>query len=125
MIGYTTVGSNDIPKAAKFYDNVFGIIGAKRCFDHEGFVGWAMKEGEPMFSIVTPHNEEKATSGNGTMIAITVPNAEASQKMYAKAIELGAICEGEPGIRMEAYYCAYVRDLDGNKLNFFCMAEDG
>jgi predicted lactoylglutathione lyase len=41
--------------------------------------------------------------------------------LYAKAIELGASCEGEPGERIPGFYGAYFRDLDGNKLVFFHM----
>ncbi|MEF1185011.1 VOC family protein, partial [Vibrio sinaloensis] len=38
---------------------------------------------------------------------------------YQSAIELGAQCQGKPGLRPEygdTYYAAYVKDLDGNKI---------
>ena len=42
-------------------------------------------------------------------------------KLYAKAISLGATDEGAPGERMPGFYAGYFRDLDGNKLAFFHM----
>jgi len=36
-------------------------------------------------------------------------------------MELGGADEGPPGLRMDGFYAGYFRDLDGNKLNVFCM----
>ncbi|NVK57013.1 MAG: VOC family protein [Alteromonadaceae bacterium] len=122
MIAYTTVGTNDIAKAGAFYDTLFSIMGAKRILNFERMVSWGNNPQAPMFAIATPYDGKPATAGNGTMIAVAVANPEQVNALYTKAIELGATDEGEPGVRMEAYYCAYFRDLDGNKVNCFCMA---
>ena len=42
-------------------------------------------------------------------------------EVYATAIAQGGTCEGKPGDRGGGFYAAYFRDLDGNKLNAFCM----
>jgi len=43
-------------------------------------------------------------------------------EFYSKALELGGTDEGLPGPRTDgASYAAYFRDLDGHKLNAFCM----
>ncbi|MEM7294918.1 MAG: VOC family protein, partial [Pseudomonadota bacterium] len=60
--------------------------------------------------------------GNGTMIALGAANPGEVDRLYAKAIELGATDAGEPGLRGDAFYIGYFRDLDGNKINFFCPA---
>ncbi len=75
-----------------------------------------------MFGICVPEDEKPATVGNGVMIALGAENPAAVDKLYAKAIELGATDAGAPGVRADAYYIAYFRDLDGNKVNFFCPA---
>ena len=62
-------------------------------------------------------------SGNGTMIALAAENPAAVDRLYAKALELGGTDEGAPGVRADMFYISYVRDLDGNKINFFCPAE--
>jgi len=119
MIGYVTLGTNDLPKAAEFYDKVFEGIGAKRIYDYETFVAWSTAEGGPIFSVVRPFDQNPATVGNGTMIALKVESSDTVNLLHAKALECGGQDEGAPGLRESGFYCAYFRDLDGNKLNFF------
>ena len=121
MIGYATVGTNDINKAAAFYDALLGELGAKRAMDMDTFKVWS-NGGEAGFSITMPFNGEAATVGNGVMIALAVQDPATVDRLYAKAIELGGSDEGGPGMRGgddSGFYAAYFRDLDGNKLNFF------
>lgn len=126
MIGYTTVGTNDIKKAAAFYDAFFAAMGAKRSMEMDTFIVWS-DGGQSGFSITLPFNGEAATVGNGVMIALAMPDRATVDKMYAKAIELGATDEGKPGPRGgddSPFYAAYFRDLDGNKLNVFHYPAD-
>jgi len=55
------------------------------------------------------------------MVALAANSKEMVQKVYDKAIALGAKDEGPVGPRMDNFYAGYFRDLDGNKLNVFCM----
>lgn len=123
MIGYVTLGCNDLEKGAAFYDALLGEIGATRFMDNDRMVIWGKTPGQGMLGICTPYNEKAATSGNGVMIAINVESQENVNKLYAKALELGGTDEGEAGPRGEAgtFYGGYFRDLDGNKLVAFCM----
>ena len=121
MIGYTTIGSNDFEKAATFYDELFGSMRIKRLFDSETFVAWGPSMKAPAFSICKPFNKEPATVGNGVMIAIAFDAPDKVDAFHAKAIELGGTDEGAPGDRGGNFYAGYFRDLDGNKLNGFCM----
>ena len=59
--------------------------------------------------------------GNGTMIAIPAGDPAGVDRLYAKALELGATDDGAPGNRNPGFYGAYVRDADGNKLCFYEM----
>lgn len=122
MIGYTTLGTNDLIKASAFYDELLGELGASRFMDEEGFIAWGTKPGEPLFSITTPFDGNVATVGNGVMIALFGEDQEQVKTLHAKALSLGAQDEGAPGPRGESgFYGAYCRDLDGNKIAFFCM----
>ena len=121
MIGYTTLGTNDFDRACGFYDQLFGSINETRIMDIENFVVWGTTMEQPGFSITRPFDGNPATVGNGVMIAILMPSAEAVNSFYAKAMELGATDEGAPGQRGEGFYAGYFRDLDGNKLNAFYM----
>ena len=122
MIAYTTLGTNDLPRAAQFYDALLAELGAGRAMDMGRLIAYAAGEGQPMFGICIPEDEKPATVGNGTMVALTAENPAHVDRLYAKALELGATDDGAPGVRADAFYIAYVRDLDGNKVNFFCPA---
>jgi predicted lactoylglutathione lyase len=121
MIGYVTVGTNDLPRAAAFYDALLGeLLGAKRAWESEGGIGWADKRGVTL-AAMKPFNGEAATVGNGMMVALSMKTKEAVDAFYAKAISLGAKDEGPAGPRGSSFYAGYFRDLDGNKLCAFCM----
>jgi len=121
MIGYVTLGTNDLAKAVTFYDQLFASIGAGRFLETETFVAWATSPEKTGLSVTIPFNGESATSGNGTMVAIELDSPEQVDAFYQKAMELGASDEGQPGPRgdMTGFYAGYFRDLDGNKLNAF------
>ena len=121
MIGYVTLGTNDLEKSAKFYDELLGEMGAKRMMEAETFIAWAVDPTKPAVSVIKPNDGNSATVGNGTMVAIACDKPETVDRMYKKAIELGAKDEGPAGPRGDGFYGGYFRDPDGNKLNFFCM----
>jgi len=116
MIGYVTLGTNDLERAARFYDALLGELGALRSLEDERFVAWATETDAPMLSIIKPFDGDSATIGNGVMIALTMESPEQVDAVYHKAIELGASDEGAPGERGPGFYAGYFRDLDGNKL---------
>lgn len=117
MIGYVSVGTNDLEGSCLFYDSLFEIMAAKRVYQSEDFVVWGMNDCAPMFSVHLPYDGKRATVGNGVMIALKADSKDAVDRLYARAISMGAASEGKPGIRMEGFYAAYFRDPDGNKLN--------
>ena len=121
MIGYVTLGTNDLPRAAKFYDALLAEIGAKRMMEDERFIAWGGAADAAGLGITKPFDGKAASIGNGVMVALAAKNPQQVDALYKKAIELGASDEGPPGLRGGTFYAAYFRDLDGNKLNFFCM----
>ncbi|WP_293341758.1 VOC family protein [Microcoleus sp. CAWBG58] len=125
MIGYVTLGTNDLQSAAKFYDALLAEIGATRFMEMEEFIAWSVSPGLPALAVTKPFDGNKATVGNGVMIALQVDSPEKVNLVYNKAIALGAQDEGAAGPRdaLPGFYAGYFRDLDGNKLNVFCMIE--
>jgi predicted lactoylglutathione lyase len=121
MIGYVTFGTNDLPRAAAFYDALLGEIGAKRWMEAETFVAWAVSPTQPSLGVIKPYDKNDACVGNGTMVALVVDSSEKVDRLHAKAMSLGGKDEGAPGPRGEGFYAGYFRDLDGNKLNVFHM----
>jgi catechol 2,3-dioxygenase-like lactoylglutathione lyase family enzyme len=121
MIGYVTVGTNDLPRAAKFYDELLAVLGAKRTMEFDTFIAWGVTPDGPGLAATKPFDGKPATVGNGMMVALAANSKEMVHKVYDKAIALGAKDEGPAGPRSDNYYAGYFRDLDGNKLNVFYM----
>ena len=122
MIGYVTLGTNDLERAIAFYDELLALLGAERFMGEEGrFQAWAVSPGQPALSVTKPWDGNEATHGNGTMVALAVDSTDKVDAVYKKAIQLGAQDEGPAGLRWEGFYAGYFRDLDGNKLNVFCL----
>lgn len=122
MIAYTTLGTHDLGRAAAFYDRLLGELGAKRALELDRIIFWATRPDAPMVVLCKPYDGAPATVGNGTMLALAVANQPEVDRLHALALTLGAKDEGAPGIRGPGFYIGYFRDLDGNKLNFFCSA---
>ena len=119
MIGYVTLGTNDLERAVAFYDALFAELGAGRFMEQETFVAWAVAPDKPGISVCRPWDGKPATVGNGTMVALAVDSEAKVDAVHAKALQLGGADEGAPGQRMEGFYAGYFRYLDGNKLNAF------
>jgi predicted lactoylglutathione lyase len=121
MVGYVTLGTNDIARAARFYDSLLAELGGKRAMEMETFIAWASQPGGAMLCVIKPYDQKPATVGNGVMVALAASSKAQVEAIHRKALELGGRDEGAPGPRGDGFYAAYFRDLDGNKLNAFFM----
>ena len=126
MIGYVTVGSNDLEKARGFYDQLMPTLGGGRIMEFgDNFTMYGSGLGKPGLAVCKPYDGGGATAGNGNMSAIACDTRGRVDAVYSKAMELGGSDEGPPGLRGEegdqAFYGAYFRDLDGNKLCAFSI----
>ena len=121
MIGYVTLGTNDLPRAAAFYDVLLAEVGAKRLMDFGRGIAWGHAMDKPSLAIMKPFDGNPASVGNGVMVALVVSSRDLVDRIYKKALELGGQDEGPAGPRGEGFYAGYFRDLDGNKLNVFCF----
>jgi len=123
MIGYVTLGTNDIARAAAFYDKLAAALGVSRLMgsEEENFIAWANPGGKPGIGITKPFDGAAATVGNGVMVALECKDRAQVDEIYNLALSLGAKCEGPAGERWPGFYAGYFRDLDGNKLNAFIM----
>ena len=122
MIGYATIGANDLERATKFYDAVLAPLGGGRtmAFDRMQFYG--SKETPGMLAICRPYDEQPATAGNGSMFGLPAASKDKVDAAHAAALAAGGVCEGPPGQRLPTFYGAYFRDPDGNKVCVFNMS---
>ncbi len=121
MIGYITLGTNDLAGAKAFYNSLLAEIGVALAYETEKLVAWQFAKG-PLLGVTLPYDGESATIGNGSMVALQVSDPASVDRLHALALELGASDEGAPGPRGQGFYGAYFRDLDGNKLNLHCFS---
>ena len=121
MIGYVTLGTNDLARAAAFYDTLLAELGAKRLMEFGRGIAWGVSWDKASLGITTPFDGKPATVGNGVMVALACGSKEIVDRVHRKALELGATDEGPVGPRGDGFYAGYFRDLDGNKLNVFFM----
>lgn len=119
MLSGVCLGTNDLAAAGNFYDKVLATIGMRCVFIEPGERGYAGDDGKVTFFLLVPFNQQQATFGNGTQVMFHAVDAEAVKAFHKAALGCGGTDEGAPGPRNyhPDYYGAYVRDLDGNKLN--------
>ena len=130
MIGYVTLGTNDLDRARSYYDELFSTIGGRRLLqldDQRGFTMYGVAMNKPAVVVTRPYDGEPAHHGNGNMVALAMDAKDKVDAFHAKAIELGGANEGDPGYRGDpsnGYYFGYFRDLDGNKFAVFSIAPE-
>jgi predicted lactoylglutathione lyase len=122
MIGYVTLGTRDIKKAAAFYDKIAAEMGLGRFLESDTFVSWGSADSGAGLGLTVPFDGKPMTVGNGVMVALAAKDRAEVDRIYKLALSLGGTDEGAPGPRGDSgFYAAYFRDLDGNKLNAFVM----
>lgn len=122
MIGYVTVGTNDLARAARFYDAIAAEMGVGRMMDFGTFIAWGTPDGPAGIAATVPFDGNPASVGNGVMVAFEARDRAQVDRLYAIALDHGGSCEGPPGPRGDSgFYAGYFRDPDGNKLNAFVM----
>ena len=127
MFSHVTIGTNDLERAAAFYDEVMKALGHERFYAGDGLMGYGKADGDQTW-VVNPYDGEPATVGNGTHIAFLARDRASVNAFHAAAMSNGGSDEGVPGLRPhyhENYYGAYVRDPDGNKLQAVCHHGEG
>src|SRR3954463_10296961 len=122
MIGYVTLGTNDLKKAAEFYDKIAAEMGIGRFMESDTFIAWGSPGGGAGLGLTKPFDGKPMTVGNGVMVALAAKDKAQVDRIYKLALSLGGTDEGPPGPRGEGgFYAGYFRDPEGNKLNAFVM----
>jgi catechol 2,3-dioxygenase-like lactoylglutathione lyase family enzyme len=123
-VSHVSLGTNDYLRAKAFYDAVLATLQIRCVMDFPGGAGYGRQF--PEFWIQAPHDRGRASAGNGVHVCFFASSQEEVRAFHAKAIELGGKDDGAPGPRPEYsrdYYAAFVRDLDGNKIEALVMPQ--
>ncbi len=122
MIGYVTLGTNDLARGAALYDAIAAGMGIGRMMEFGIFIAWGVPGGAAGIALTEPFGGNAASVGNGVMVALQAKDTAQVDRLHAIALAQGGVCDGPPGPRGEGgFYAGYFRDLDGNKLNAFVM----
>ena len=121
MIGYVTLGTNDLQRGAKFYDAIAALLDTPRMMEFDSFIAWGKPGGAAGVALSKPFDGKAASVGNGVMVALAARDQAHVDEIYKTALAHGGTDEGAPGARGDTFYAAYFRDPDGNKLNAFFM----
>jgi len=126
VIGYVTLGSDDLDRSRAYFDELLGTIGARRVMqfpdEDGGFTMYGVGRDKPSLVVTRPYDKQPAHHGNGNMVALVMDSRDKVDAFHAKALELGGTNEGDPGFRGDpkfGYYFAYFRDPDGHKFAVF------
>lgn len=126
VVSHVSIGTNDYARAKAFYDQVLPTLQIKLIMEHGGeAAAWGRQF--PEFWVCKPLDGKPATAGNGTHISFLANSIEEVNAFHAKALQLGATDAGAPGYRPQytpSYYGAFIRDLDGHKIEAMLMVGD-
>lgn len=132
MIGYVTLGTDDIARARTFFDALFAPVGATRLMqmgdEDGGFTLWGVGFDKPAVAVTRPYDKGAAHTGNGNMVALVFDEKAKVDAIHASALELGGSDEGAPGYRGDpsmGFYAGYFRDPDGHKFAAYCLSPAG
>ncbi|MDF1609050.1 VOC family protein [Hoeflea sp. YIM 152468] len=132
MIGYITVGADDMAVAETFYSAFLPRLGYRLDVSPAG-LSWSIPAATgqrvvpPDFYVKPPFNGEAASTGNGSMVAFQVRTQALVRELHAAALAAGGGNEGAPGFRADysaCFYVGYLRDPQGNKVALFCNHPD-
>jgi len=128
MIGYVTLGTDDLDRSREYFDALFSTIGGRRLMElPSGFTMYGTAMNRPAVVVTPPYDKQPAQTGNGNMVALVMDSREKVDAFHAKALELGGTNEGDPGYRGDpkfGYYFGYFRDPDGHKFAAFTIAPE-
>lgn len=130
MFSHVYIGTADFPRAHAFYAPLMALLGLHERFHRpeQGWAGWQPAGGgRPLFVLGLPFDGAPHAPGNGQMTAFLAADRATVERVHAAALAAGGTDEGAPGLRPHyhaAYYGAYFRDLDGNKLCVVCHDAD-
>jgi catechol 2,3-dioxygenase-like lactoylglutathione lyase family enzyme len=119
MIDHLSLGVSNLARAGAFYDAVLASLGYARVLTHERALGYGPPGARDEVFAVLAVSEPGTLPGHGSHVAFRAPNREAVDAFHAIALKGGATDEGAPGPRPKygpGYYAAFVRDLDGHRV---------
>ena len=117
MIDHVSIAVRDLAAAARFYEAVLGTLGIAKLESRAATVGFGKKY--PEFWLNQRADMTAVPPSSGAHVCFRAPTTEMIDAFHAAALAAGGLSDGAPGLRSrhgEGYYAAFIRDLDGNRV---------
>ncbi|MCK9919068.1 VOC family protein [Microbacteriaceae bacterium K1510] len=117
MIDHVSVAVRDLAASTRFYEAVLSTLGFAKLEQRPATVGFG--KSYPEFWINLREGLSPLAAGNGAHVCFRARSTELVDAFHAAALAAGGTSDGAPGLRPqhgEGYYAAFIRDLDGNRI---------
>jgi len=128
MLDHISLGCADLAASGTFYDAALAPLGYRRVFERNIGVAYGPGPGREglLFWIIQPEPDTTPPhSRRGNHVAFRASRRDDVDAFFDAALTAGGTANGTPGLRpeySETYYAAFVRDLDGHKIEAVCRA---
>jgi catechol 2,3-dioxygenase-like lactoylglutathione lyase family enzyme len=126
MIDHVSIAVADLKKSAAFYQAVLEPLGYRKIADRPASVGFGKKY--PEFWLNARPDGVRAPDDTGAHACLRAKSIDAVREFHARALANGGRDDGAPGPRkgeMTDYFGAFIRDLDGNKIEVMTVPPAG
>ncbi|MCX7311553.1 MAG: VOC family protein [Hyphomicrobiales bacterium] len=117
MIDHVSIGVRNLDVCARFYEPVLAALGYGRLVSRPGAIGFGKKY--PEFWLNQRRAMPATELDNGAHVCLRASSVEAVQAFHTAALAGGGESDGAPGPRsghIGGYYAAFIRDIEGNKI---------
>ncbi len=117
MIDHVSVPVRDLDASTRFYETVLAPLGIAKLEPRAATVGFGKTY--PEFWINLRDGLTPAAPDSGAHVCFRARTAELVDAFHAAALAAGGSSDGAPGLRPrhgDGYYAAFIRDLDGNRI---------
>jgi catechol 2,3-dioxygenase-like lactoylglutathione lyase family enzyme len=124
MIDHISIAVSDLARATRFYEIVLGTLGMTKLRTWPASSGFG--KAYPEFWLNHRPGMAPIEADSGVHICVRARSKDAVDAFYAAAMRVGAATDGAPGMRPkynDKYYAAFIRDLDGNRVEVVTFLE--
>jgi catechol 2,3-dioxygenase-like lactoylglutathione lyase family enzyme len=118
MIDHVSIAVSDLGRSTRFYEAVLGTIGYAALDIRGATVGFGKKYSE--FWLNARPDMAPLPDNSGAHVCLRVRSTAEVDAFHAAALVNGGTSNGAPGLRPHdgegGYYAAFIRDLDGNRI---------
>jgi len=117
MIDHVSIAVRDLAASAQFFEPVLATIGYAKLVERSDTIGFGKKY--PEFWLNHRPAMTRLAGDSGVHVCLRAAATEAVDAFHRAALVGGGVSDGPPGLRPEyspRYYAAFVRDLDGNRI---------